>query len=29
VDIGFGALEPNGAGLIPGLRFAGCRGFAT
>ena len=29
VDIGFGALEPNGAGLIPGLRIAGCRGFAT
>jgi hypothetical protein len=29
VDIGFGALEPSGAGLIPGLRFAGCRGFAA
>jgi hypothetical protein len=29
VDIGFGALEPGGAGLILGMRFAGCRGFAA
>jgi hypothetical protein len=25
----FGALEPGGAGLILGMRFAGCRGFAA
>ena len=29
VDIGFGALETGGAGLILGMRFAGCRGFAA
>ena len=28
-DIGFAALEPGGAGLIRGRRFAGCRGFAA
>jgi hypothetical protein len=29
VDIGFGAPETGGAGLILGMRFAGCRGFAA
>jgi hypothetical protein len=29
VDNGIGALEPGGAGLILGMRFAGCRGFAA
>ena len=29
VDIGFGALEPGGAGLILRMRFVGCRGFAA
>jgi hypothetical protein len=29
VDVGFGALEPGGARLILGMRFAGCRGFAA
>ncbi len=27
MEIGFGAVEPGGAGLILGMRFAGCRGF--
>ena len=29
VDVEFGALGPGGAGLILGMRFAGCRGFAA
>jgi len=29
VDSGFGALEPGGAGLILGMRFARRRGFAA